>query len=104
MSNIKIHDHTRQVTHLPIEQIQFEASGPDDDKTSRLLATLYIGSLPCHLEAIAVKENKKYGQVAANGAFENNLNGMFQAAEPDGAFDTIEMNGRDYVLLLTPHC
>jgi hypothetical protein len=96
MSSRVIHD-------LEVLDSQWEPTGPEEDLTARLLSTVCVNGIHHHLEAYAVKE-KDGIQVVVNDSFESNYEGMCQASEPDGRYQVVEILGREYVLLMTPHC
>lgn len=85
-----------------------DAEQTDDDPASRLLTSIVINGTHMHLEAYAVKEAdgethpySKGDQIAADQMFEDDVatfQGVFECA-----FDTTEINGRDYILIATPH-
>ncbi|MCE6957725.1 hypothetical protein LAZ40_01450 [Cereibacter sphaeroides] len=87
------------------EEITWEKTGnPEIDEGARLKAVggIQIGPLPMHLEAIAVIDDPKEGQVAAPGSFsEDDLEALQGMAS--SSFRTIEIDGRDYVLVATPY-
>ena len=93
----------RNIVELDVPEEAWEATGPEDDPKSRLLTTLQINGWANHLEAIAVK-TKRGIQVAAHSSFQSNLDGMYQAAETEGAFQSVKIGRRWYVLLMTPFC
>ena len=96
MSNRVIHD-------LVIDDDEWEPTGSDDDLDSRLLLTVCVNGVNHHLEAYAV-EVKEDIQVVRDSLFESNYEGMCMASEPDGRYQTTTIKGREYVLLMTPHC
>lgn len=88
---------------LEIDDDWWEETGSDDDPSSRLLGSLCINGVYHHLEAYAVTE-KKGMQEAADLTFEEHVEGMFLVGQPDKAFQTVEIRGRQYVLTMTPFC
>ena len=91
---------------IKVPDAAWEPTGLARDETARLMAIrdLSICNLYCHLEAIAVKENDQGIQEAADPEFQSNLDGMYLVCDECGAFNTVEINGRDYVLVVTPSC
>lgn len=80
----------------------FQSCGDEDDSTSRLIGSAWIGDLPFHVTAIAVVDDDGFQRAAAEG--DDELLDFFTAAfQPDGGWMTTEINGRDYVLFLEPH-
>lgn len=82
----------------------WEPTGPDSDPESRLLACLVIGGCRMHLEAYEVRIDKHNTQVAANSLFDNNVSSAYCVGEPDKPFETIDINGKTYILVATPYC
>jgi hypothetical protein len=107
---------------LTLQQIEeFEAIGEEDDPTARLLATVEIAGVSHHMEAIAVCDMNEAGQKvdydsedydpspsseqrAEDPAWQEMLDDYYQACGGEGAFHTTEINGREYVLCITPFC
>lgn len=89
------------LTIIPLDQITWENSGGQDDPTSCMLAKMQIGTLMMHLEAIAVEEGADGQNRAVNHHWTDALIAYEEAA--DARFSTIEINGRDYVLIATPY-
>lgn len=83
----------------------------EGDPLTRLLGQLTIAGVGFHVEAIEVHtiDNLAPGyipsgeQCARDESLQDNLDGLFAHAEPDGPFDTVEIDGRDYVIAITPH-
>jgi len=88
---------------IDIPEESWERIGPEDDYESRLLTTVCINGIHHHLEAIAVKA-EGYVQKVVNPMHEDIFRGIQTAAEPDGPYRVTEIFGREYVLLMTPHC
>jgi hypothetical protein len=89
---------------ITIPEKQWQPSGPDEDPMSRMLCCIVINGTPHHLEAYAVTDDSEEGQIAAHESFEDNVNGAYMVGEPDKAFDTVTIYGRDYILVMTPYC
>jgi hypothetical protein len=85
---------------LQIPDSDWEDSGPDNDPTARLLAAITLNGCPMHLEAYAVIEDAT-GQRFEDEAFIDQENAVLSVLV-DGAARTVEINGRDYVLVATP--
>jgi hypothetical protein len=79
--------------------------GPDDedgyDPRARLLTEITINGLPMHLEAIAVRNHDDEGQIADNADFAREVE-AYQNLQ-DTAFQTTIIDGREYILIATPH-
>lgn len=93
-----------QVCHLDLRQISWRATGSflgeGADPRARLSATLQIGGADHHLDAIEVDEIDGV-QCGVNGA-ESEFDDLCMFAGGDGHFETISIEGRDYVLGLSP--
>ena len=81
----------------------WEKTGSDEDPSSRLLGGLSINGINHHLEAIAVEETNHLQHVA-DPTFEEEYDGMCAVSGPDGKFQTVIINDRKYVLVMTPYC
>jgi hypothetical protein len=74
----------------------------DPVKNTRLLGEVHINGVYCHIEAIQVIRNREQEQVGVDEAGEQNLAEASAAFTPDGGFNTIEWEGREYVLFVYP--
>jgi hypothetical protein len=81
----------------------FFAPAGDADPTSRLLGTLYINATAFHVMAYAVHETDE-GLQEFVGDFVDEPEAVYTALAGDGAWQTIMIDGREYVLVITPHC
>jgi len=89
---------------VDLSNLEFENTGEAGrDKAGRLLATIRLFGRYHHLEAIAVTTNAGGEQCAADPTFESLLGELHEAFGPDGAFQTVEINGREYVLFVSPY-
>ena len=87
---------------IDVEKITWQETGEEAiDPRARLRATIQIGPVPMHLEAIAVIEDPESGQISAPGSFREDDLEILQSMM-DTAFTTINIDGRDYVLVATP--
>ncbi|HEY1292853.1 MAG TPA: hypothetical protein VGJ60_07240 [Chloroflexota bacterium] len=84
-----------------------DAWEPNDglaDPRSRLLATISINDCPMHLEAWEVRVNEEGIQeptaIEDDGDFWN----LYAAVGADGHFQTVEIGGREYILVASPYC
>lgn len=99
MPTIQLHDHNRKTACLALDEIEFEAVGNENDPTARLMASIDLGGVFCHLEAIAVTTEGE--QRTVDPYFEDVLVGAYLSASPDRPFRTADINGRQYVYVLT---
>ena len=83
---------------IPFEQ--WEQTGSEEDITSRLLSGITINGLPLHVEAIAIDPDDDI-QKAADPTFEDDVE-RYQSIQ-DTNFRTTEINGRQYIIVATPH-
>jgi hypothetical protein len=81
-----------------------EASGDDEDPRGRLLCMVWVNSVPCHLEAWAVHYDETPMEVQQADIRPDDLDDLFRAVGGDGPFQTLQIQGRDYILVMTPHC
>jgi len=100
------------IPSIDAERIVWEPTGPVQDPTARLLATIYIAGCPMHLEAYRLAEDAD-GEACDEQAFAK----LPEASEYDfvdeedalfrvfaaGAVETVQINGRPYALVAHPH-
>lgn len=81
----------------------FRAVGDDVDATPTawLHTVLTINGVDHHLEAIAVTDDGEK-QRAETAELDEQLELYAEAASANRPFDTVRLDGRDYVLVLTP--
>ncbi len=80
----------------------WEQTGSENDPRSRLLTSALINGRYFHMEAYAVEPNASEQRVA-DPLFEDEWRGLC-LLEPDGAFQTQAIDGREYVIVLRPFC
>lgn len=92
---------------ITIAPEDWEPTGPDaesdpdePDPTARLLASINVNGCALHLEAFAVVDNDSC-QEAAHAHFHDDVEALQNMQ--DTAFQTVEINGRTYILVATPH-
>lgn len=68
----------------------------------RLLATIEILGCPMHLEAFEVAELDQ--QQAADEEYRDTFDKIAEAISISSPWREVEINGRNYVLIATPHC
>lgn len=88
--------------NIKIPDDAWEDSSGDAPPGSRLLAQMHINGLAFHVEAIEVKEGER-GQCAADSSFDHELAGVWAIGGPDYVPGTNMINGREYVVVVTPH-
>lgn len=89
---------------LDIPAEAFEPTGPDDDKTGRLLCTVWVNGVAFHAEAWAVMEREDTGEqtlVPHDYADDETIAALYTIN--DQAMQTLEINGREYILFVYPH-
>lgn len=85
-----------------LESIVWDETGEDDDPRARLLAHIRIGPLDMHLEAWAVDRDESGVQHALESTMRaDDFNSL--CLMMDTSFITVEIDGRDYVLVATPY-
>jgi hypothetical protein len=92
----------RAVT-VALPEDAWENTGPEEDPSARLLASLVLYGCYHHLEAYAVKPDEDT-QCAAHESFSSNVDGMYAVGEPDKPFQSVDIKGREYILTMTPYC
>lgn len=87
--------------HIPLEDIQWQDVSCDEPPGTRLLSTIQIGTMNMHLEAWRV-EVQDGVQIAPGN--EERYDCLYEAVGAARHFTTIEIDGRDYILVATPYC
>lgn len=86
---------------VPVGALDFRDATEDNDGT-RLLATLQIGSALFHVMAyLAVTDTEGVQQFT--GCWGEEADEVSAAIGMHSAWQTVEINGREYVLIITPH-
>lgn len=85
------------------DEFGFQPNGDEDDPTSRLLGGAWVGGMPFHVTAIAVKDDEFSLQEAVTQEDDEVLALLAVAFQPDGGWQTARINERDYVLFFEPH-
>lgn len=91
------------MNELQIDESEWTPNDALDDPRSRMLALIYINGCPMHLEAWAVIDGEN-GQEAALSEDADDYESLYLAVHADGGFQTVEIAGREYILVATPHC
>lgn len=92
--------------HLPLEHIEWRAVGEEvgcDEPWNHLHASIVCGTTTLHVDAIEVATNDRGIQEAVDITGDLWLDGLAQLT---GAFDileTVTIDGRQYILVITPH-
>ncbi len=81
-------------------QIHWEENCVND--VNRLLAHVMIGSSDFHLEAIAVRDKDDGTDEGCDDICNDLLNEAYALAG-DGPFERMEIDGREYVVFMTPY-
>src|SRR5258705_1748243 len=90
----------------PIEasDIAWEQTG-EEFPASRLIATIVVAGCRMHLEAYAVEENLNEGNEQTFPAdYVDVPDKDYEAVGGVGAWHTVTINRREYVLIATPFC
>lgn len=87
---------------IEITETEWETTGPEGNPRARLLAQIDVCGLPMHLEAYEVRNDPEMGQVIADNYFAAEWSGIC-ALNTDSPFMTMEIGGREYVLIAQPH-
>lgn len=93
---------------LRLELYPFQQVGPSWDRTAVLWAQLDINGTSHHLEAIALAESSGSTaalQFAAAPDWQAKLERLYAVAgSPGQPFEPVMINGRRYVIGMTPYC
>ena len=89
-------------------EADWEPTGPDEDPELRLLTSVRLQgpgyACDLHTEAWEVYDDDDGVQQAAWDALYDDFNSLHQAMGGDGGpFSEVEINGRRYVIVLTPY-
>lgn len=75
--------------------------GEDDDPGAKLLGQVTIAGVPHHIEGWAVRDNEETGEQEAICDFTSYAE--VSNAMTEGAGVTVNINGREYFMVVTPH-
>lgn len=87
---------------IPMSAISWSKIGDESDPAVRMLAHIRIGGLDMHLEAWAVTIDDDGMQSAVMSSRRTEEFGQL-CTMMDCVFETIEFEGRQYVLIATPY-
>lgn len=86
---------------VPLAALDWRDATESIDGT-RLLATLEIGPALFHVMAYLAVDDAE-GVQQFTGCWGDEADSVYAAIGGDGAWETVEINGREYVLIITPH-
>lgn len=92
------------MTDIPgirLEDLRWKDDGPEESPKSRLLSTFHIGGNGMHLDAIEVHAPNLL-QEAVDESHEDDLSYLYAGAGMTGNMETVEIDGRSYVLFAYP--
>jgi len=87
---------------VTVQDNSWDPIGPEDDRFTHLMTTLHVNGIAHHLEAVEVKDSSP--QKVANKECQRKLDAMDIIATPEEPFQTTSIAGKEYVLLMVPHC
>jgi hypothetical protein len=93
---------TTLVPTIPLGAIEWVDSSEPGDR-SRLLCIIRIGGQFMHLEAYEAIEDAD-GTQQFRGSYGEIADEIYHSVGSDGPWYTVEIEGRKYVLIATPHC
>ncbi len=81
----------------------------DNEARNRGLTTITVNGLPMYLQAIEVTGRDPDGTgwaeiQAADAQYQEELDFVYLVGGADSPFGTVQIEGRDYVLVATPFC
>jgi len=87
--------------NVTLDHLKWVDSSDNDDR-SRLLATLQLDDVNFHVEAYEATEGDGVQQF--KGAYGDTPEKVYEAIGCDGPWYTVTIDGREYVLIITPFC
>jgi hypothetical protein len=87
--------------NIKVPDDAWQETGSEADTRSRLLTTIVVNGCFMHLEAYAVADEGDLQSFADLPYFELEEEAFFSLTT--GATDTVEITGREYLLVATPH-
>jgi len=91
-----------EFTSIQIPDHAWEPSGDNDNPRARLLASMGLNGQPFHVEAYQVKTADNGEQVVADPTFESEWLGICALQNDGGAFRTVFIEDREYVIVVSP--
>jgi len=85
------------VSDIEIGDSEWQSTFPEEDRRSRLHKSITLNGVQFHLTAFRVKMEDDI-QIVGCPEHEGEFECYSDAACPDGPFETIEINGADYVV------
>lgn len=96
---------TTNILQLTVPPDAWEEVGDEDDPRNRLIATLYLNTLPMHLEAYEVYVDPDNGlQVTKCSDLADLVVDLHYGFGADGHWQTLDIEGREYLVFASPHC
>lgn len=95
---------SRSDVHIDLSNVDFiEAGDPEEPggAKAQLYGTVQIGQVPFHVMALQVTSGDDEPQVALQR--DEDLASAMEALGDQGPYETVEIDGRCYVLLISPH-
>ena len=95
---------SRSDVHIDLSNVDFiEAGDPEEPggAKAQLYGTIQIGQVPFHVMALQVTSGDDEPQVALQR--DEDLASAMEALGDQGPYETVEIDGRCYVLLISPH-
>jgi hypothetical protein len=99
-----------QTLDTPLAALRLEEAGGEQDPWQRLLGSIRLAGVDCHVEAIAVRHlpDDFVCQQAIAGDLARALNLVADAFDSQGGFRTLKLKGsdgqdHDYVLVVHPY-
>jgi len=85
---------------INFEDLQWKNAGPNEDD-SRMLTRINIGPQAMHLEAWQVEADKE--GIDRGVAFPDDFELIYRGLMTEGVWETLEINGKRYVLFAHPY-
>lgn len=83
------------------DELTWQATGPEEDVRGRLLAQISVAGVSMHLEAWAVQEKDGF---QVSDVWDDDFQQIAAGIGIEEHWHTVEMGGREYVLIATPYC
>lgn len=93
---------TLEMPEIDVSQLKWEATGPEENRGTRLLSSIRVMGCPMHLEAWEVYFDDD--GVQQSKAWPGDFSNIAVGIGVEDPWRTVTIDGREYVLIATPFC